>query len=140
MTVQVGHELVGKWLELLVEVLPRARQIGMLRVLSPWGAAQLGMLRAAAERRADAPTIDDFPVHDATEVPSTLEAIKQAKPDALVVDNDVTLVSKAPEIGAVGLPAISGSQAISRMPVCSSATVPAFSTSFAISRAISTTS
>jgi hypothetical protein len=95
---------------LLIEVVPRVRQIGMLRVLIPWRAARLSMLRAATGRRADAPTIDAFPVHDATEVPSTLDAIKQAKPDALVVDNDVTLVSKAPEIAAIGLVAISSSR------------------------------
>ena len=35
-------------------------------------------------------------------------AITQAMPDALIVDNEPFLVSKAPDIAAAGLPAISG--------------------------------
>lgn len=54
--------------------------------------------------------MDDFPIREATQLPSTLDAIRRARPDALVVDNDVLLVSKAAEIAAIGLPAISGTR------------------------------
>jgi putative tryptophan/tyrosine transport system substrate-binding protein len=68
------------------------------------------VLRAAAEQCAEGLAIIDFPIRDAAELPSVLDAIGRAKPDGLVVDNDVHLVSKAKEIAAVGLPAISGSR------------------------------
>ena len=111
MTVQVGPELAGKWLELLVEILPHARRIAMLRRASnPVSGTELTHMRAAAERIAAALTIDEFAIREVTQLPSTLEAIRQAQPDGLVVDNDVLLVSKATEIAAVGLPAISGSR------------------------------
>ena len=111
MTVQVGPELAGKWLELLIEILPGARRIAMLRRESnPVSAAELSWMRAAAERLVKGLTIDEYVIREVTQLPSTLEAIRQAKPDGLVVDNDVLLVSKAAEIAAVGLPAISGSR------------------------------
>jgi hypothetical protein len=37
-----------------------------------------------------------------------IAAITQAMPDALIVDNEPFLASKAPDIAAAGLPAISG--------------------------------
>jgi putative tryptophan/tyrosine transport system substrate-binding protein len=111
MTVQVGPELAGKWLELLVEILPYARRIAMLRRASnPVSATELSWMRAAANRLVNGLTIDEYALREVTQLPSALEAIRQAKPDGLVVDNDVLLVSKAAEIAAVGLPAISGSR------------------------------
>jgi putative tryptophan/tyrosine transport system substrate-binding protein len=111
MTVQVGPELAGKWLELMTEVLPNARRIAFLRRASNLlSVTELSWMRAAADRLANGLTIDEHVVREVTQLPSTLDAIKQAKPDALVVDNDVLLVSKAAEIAAVRLPAISGSR------------------------------
>ncbi len=111
MSMQVGTELPGKWLDLLVEILPHARRIGMLRdAQTPFSAAALSALRAAADRGVNRLTIDDFPIREASQLPSTLDAIRRAKPDALVVDNDVLLVSNAAEIAAIGLPAISGAR------------------------------
>ena len=82
----------------------------MLDAQTPFGAAALSMLRAAADRGVDRLTIDEFPIREATQLPSTLDAIRRARPDALVVDNDVLLVSKSAEIAAIGLPAISGTR------------------------------
>ena len=111
MKVQVGPELAGKWLELLIEILPHARHIAMLRrVSNQFSIAVLSHMRAVADHLANGLTVDEYAIRDATELPSTLEAIRQAKPDGLVVDNDVLLVSKAAEIAAVRLPAISGSR------------------------------
>jgi putative tryptophan/tyrosine transport system substrate-binding protein len=111
MTVQVGLELAGKWLELLIEILPGARRIAMLRrATNAMGGAELNWMRAAADRLLNGLTIDEYVVREVTQLPSTLDAIKQAKADALVVDNDVPLVSKAAEIAAVRLPGISGSR------------------------------
>jgi putative ABC transport system substrate-binding protein len=111
MTVQVGPELAGKWLELLTEILPHARRIAMLRRASnPGSAAELSWMRAAADRLINGLTIDEYAVCEAADLPTTLDAIRRAKPDALVVDNDVLLVSKAAEIAGVGLPAVSGSR------------------------------
>jgi putative ABC transport system substrate-binding protein len=111
MTIQVGPELAVKWLELLIEILPGARRIVMLRrATNPMGGAELNWMRAAADRLLNGLTIDEHVVREVSQLPSTLDAIKQAKPDALVVDNDVLLVSKAAEIAAVRLPAISGSR------------------------------
>lgn len=111
MTVQVGPELAGKWLELLIEILPGARRIAMLRrATNTLGGAELSWMRAAADRLVNGLAIDEYVLREVTQLPSTLEAIRQAKPDGLVVDNDLLLVSKAAEIAAVGLPAISGSR------------------------------
>jgi putative ABC transport system substrate-binding protein len=66
-------------------------------------------MRAAGARIAAGLTIDEYVLREVTQLPSTLDVIKQAKPDALVVDNEL-LVSKVAEIAAVGLPAISGSR------------------------------
>jgi putative tryptophan/tyrosine transport system substrate-binding protein len=111
MKAQVGPELAGKWLELRVEILPHARHIAMLRRLSnQLSVAELSHMREAADHLANGITVDDCVIRDITELPSTLAAIRQAKPDGLVVDNDALLASKAPEIATVGLPAISGSR------------------------------
>jgi putative tryptophan/tyrosine transport system substrate-binding protein len=111
MMVQVGPELAGKWLGLLVEILPHARRIGFLRMAAnPGSVAELGWIRTAADRRANGLEIDEYVVREAAELASTLEAIKQTKPDGLVVDNDAFFASKTVEIGAIGLPAISGSR------------------------------
>jgi putative tryptophan/tyrosine transport system substrate-binding protein len=111
MKVQVGPELAGKWLELITEILPNARRIAFLRRASNLlSVTELSSMRAAADRLVNGLTIDEYVVRDVSQLAPVLEAIKQAKPDALVVDNDVLLVSKAPEIAGVGLPAISGSR------------------------------
>jgi putative ABC transport system substrate-binding protein len=111
MTVQVGPELAGEWLELLTEILPHARRTAMLRRASNLSsAAELSWMRAGADRLVGGLTIDEYAAREAADLPTTLDAIKQAKPDGLVVDNDVPLVSKAAEITALRLPAISGSR------------------------------
>lgn len=111
MKVQVGPELAGKWLELLVEVLPHARRIGLLRRAdNAFSVAELGSMRATADRLAHGLAIDEYTARDAAALPSVLSAIRRAKPDGLVVDNDVLFVSNVAEIAALGLPAISGSR------------------------------
>jgi len=111
MAITAGPEVAEKWLELLCEMAPSARRIAMLRnAKNTSSAAQLRQMQAAAARRAVGLTIDEFRIDAAAELPSILEAIRRAKPDALVVDNDAFLVSKRSDVVAVGLPAISGSR------------------------------
>jgi putative tryptophan/tyrosine transport system substrate-binding protein len=111
MKVQVGPELAGKWLELITEIVPNARRIAFLRRASnTLSVIELSSMRAAADRLVNGLTIDEYVVREVSQLAPVLDAIKQAKPDALVVDNDVLLVSKAAEIAAVRLPAISGSR------------------------------
>jgi putative tryptophan/tyrosine transport system substrate-binding protein len=111
MKVQVGPELAGKWLELMIEILPNARRIAFLRRASnTLSVIELSSMRAAADRLVNGLTIDEYVVREVSQLPSVLDAIGRDKPDALVVDNDVLLVSKAAEIAAVRLPAISGSR------------------------------
>ena len=111
MAITAGPALAEKWLELLSEITPSARRIAMLRnAHNTAGAAELSQMRAAAARRAMGFTIDEFAINAAAELPSILEAIRRAKPDALVVDNDPLLASMRSDIVAVSLPAISGSR------------------------------
>ena len=54
-----------------------------------------------------------------------IAAITQAKPDALIVDNEPFLASKAADIAAAGLPAISGGRefAVARLLVAYGASI-----------------
>ena len=65
-------------------------------------------MRAVADQRGSGIAIDEYTIRGAAELPATLAAITQAKPDALIVDNEPFLASKAADIAAAGLPAISG--------------------------------
>jgi putative ABC transport system substrate-binding protein len=110
LTIQVGPDLAGKWLELLVEIVPRARHIAFLRnALNLVAPAELVLMRAAAERQGGNFTIDDYPVRGTAELPSIFATMLRTKPDALIVDNDPLLVSKAADVVplAAGLPVIS---------------------------------
>ncbi len=96
-------------------------------------------MRAVADQRGSGIAIDEYTIRGAAELPATLAAITQAKPDALIVDNELFLASKAADIAAAGLPAISGGRefAVAGLLV---PTAPASSTSFAAPEAISTAS
>lgn len=107
MAITAGPALAEKWLELLSEMAPSAHRVAMLRnARNIASAAQLGQMRAAAARRTMGFTIDEFAIDAAVELPSVLEAIRRAKSDALVVDNEPFLVSKRSDIAALSLPAI----------------------------------
>jgi putative tryptophan/tyrosine transport system substrate-binding protein len=109
LTVAVGPELAGKWLQLIVEIVPGAWRIAVLRnALNPIGGTQL--MRAAADQLGGNIAFDEYRIGAATKLGIALDAIWRAKPDALTVDNDPLLASKAAEIAAVKLPAISGSR------------------------------
>src|SRR5215831_1247052 len=111
LTVAVGPELAGKWLQLIVEIVPGARRIAVLRnALNPIGGTQLIHMRAVADQLGGNIAFDEYPIRAATELGATLDAIGGAKPDAVTVDNDPLLASKAAEIAAVKVPAISGSR------------------------------
>jgi putative tryptophan/tyrosine transport system substrate-binding protein len=111
LTVAVGPELAGKWLQLIVEIVPGARRIAVLRnALNPIGGTQLMLMRAAADQLGGNIAFDEYRISAATEIGTALDAIGRAKPDAVTVDNDPLLASKAAEIAAVKLPAISGSR------------------------------
>jgi hypothetical protein len=68
------------------------------------------LMRAAADQLGGNIAFDEYRIGAATELGTALDAIWRAKPDALTVDNDPLLASKAAEIAAVKLPAISGSR------------------------------
>jgi putative ABC transport system substrate-binding protein len=110
LTVSVGPEIAGKWLQLIVEMVPGARRIAILRnALNPSG-AQLILMRAAADQLGGNIAFDEYPIRAAAELGTALDAIARAKPDAVIVDNDPLLASKAAEIAAMKLAAISGSR------------------------------
>jgi putative tryptophan/tyrosine transport system substrate-binding protein len=109
MTVWTGPEIAEKWLQLLVEIVPQARRIGMLRRSdTPTSSDRLSHVREAAGHLAPGPSIDDYAIDNVVELPSLLARIKAAKPDGLIVDNDAYFVGKAAEIATVGLPTIGG--------------------------------
>jgi putative tryptophan/tyrosine transport system substrate-binding protein len=111
MTVWTGPEIAEKWLELLVEIVPQARRVGMLRRPdTPSSDARLSHIQAAADHLAPGLTIDDYAIRNVAELPSMLATIKTAKPDGLIVDNDPYFVPKLAEIAAVELPTIGGSR------------------------------
>ena len=111
LTVAVAPELAGKWLQLIVEIVPGARRIAVLRnALNTIGGTQLTLMRAAADQLGGNIFFDEYPIRAATELGAALDAIARAKPDAVIVDNDPLLASTAAAIAAVKLPAISGSR------------------------------
>jgi len=73
-------------------------------------------MRAVADQRGSGIAIDEYTIRGAAELPATLAAITQAKPDALIVDNEPFLASKAADIAAAGLPAISGGREFAVAP------------------------
>ncbi|MBV9859859.1 MAG: ABC transporter substrate-binding protein [Alphaproteobacteria bacterium] len=108
-TIQTGPDIVGKWLELLLEIVPGARRLAMLRnALNPLSATELENLRAYAERLGRGISFQEFALHAPGELGSLLDVIRPGKFDALVVDNDPLLNSKAAEIAAVELPGVGG--------------------------------
>jgi putative ABC transport system substrate-binding protein len=111
MTVWTGPEIAEKWLELLVEIVPQARHVGMLRRIDTRTSGdRLSHLREAAGHLAPGLSVDDYPIHDVAELPSLLATIKAGKLDGLIVDNDPYFLPKAAEIAAVGVPVIGGNR------------------------------
>ena len=109
MALWADPELPQKWLQLLTELLPGARRVAFLRTTqSPFGANSLKLIQEAAGHLAKGLAIDDYVVHDASELPATLQTIRHDKPDAILADDDVLLASKAAEIAGAGVPVISG--------------------------------
>jgi putative tryptophan/tyrosine transport system substrate-binding protein len=108
-TIQTGPEIVGKWLDLLLEILPHAQRLAMLRnAVNPLSAMELENLRAYAGRLGRGISVDEFALHAPSELGSLLDTIRAGKFDALVVDNDAFLNTKAAEIASIELPGISG--------------------------------
>jgi putative tryptophan/tyrosine transport system substrate-binding protein len=114
LAVQAGPELAGKWLQVLLEIVPRARRIALLYQVYQAGSvsgAEIAHIRDAASRVAADFVFDEHRVRDANEIPAALEAIKWAKLDGLIVGNDPLFLGQpATEIAALGVPAISGSR------------------------------
>jgi putative ABC transport system substrate-binding protein len=114
LAVQVGPELAEKWLEILNEIVPRARRIALLYQVYQVGSisnAEIAHIRDAAARVATDFLFDEHRVRDVNEIPAALEAIKRGKPDGLIVGNDPLFLGQpAKEIAALGVPAISGSR------------------------------
>lgn len=115
MTVAIGPEIAGKWLELLAQAVPRARHFGMLiNAANLFAPAELVRVRGAAQRLGGF-TVADYPVRSAAELPAVLARIKQENPDGLIVDNDPLLMAKLADIVAAtaGLPGICGNRQFS---------------------------
>jgi putative ABC transport system substrate-binding protein len=113
LTVSVGPELAGKWLQLIVEIVPRARRIGFLtNALNPVSRTQLVAMRAAADRLGGNVSLDEYAIREATDLPSALEAILSLKADALIVDNDplITAHRAAVVASSTGVPGICGTR------------------------------
>ena len=107
LTIAVGPEVAGKWLELLLEINPKAQRIAILISGSSWSEALLERMRLEAPTKS-ALTIDDYRAEHTAGIVGVLEKIGRTKPDALMVANSATLLSKAADIAALGLMAISG--------------------------------
>lgn len=114
LAIQVGPELAEKWLEILHELVPRARRIALLYQVYQAGSvsnAEIARIRDAASRVAGDFVFDEHRVRDTNEIPAALEATKRAKPDGLIVGNDPLFLGQpASEIAEAGIPAISGSR------------------------------
>jgi putative tryptophan/tyrosine transport system substrate-binding protein len=108
MALYASPELPQKWLQLLTEVLPGARRVAFLRSTQGSPAAHLKQIREAAVHLVKGLTIDDYVVRDASELAATLQKIRQAKADAILVDDDPLFGSLAAGIAAAGLPVFSG--------------------------------
>ena len=108
-TIQTGPDLVGKWLGLLLEIVPGARRLAMLRnARNPLSASELENLRTSSERLDRGLSVEEFALHAPGQLPSLVDAIRKGRFDALVVDNDPFLNTKAAEIAAIQLPSVSG--------------------------------
>jgi putative ABC transport system substrate-binding protein len=108
-------ELVGKRLELLTEVAPKARRVGVLLNSRHYGyQAEL----AETERAAHALKLatETFDARSPQDFVRAFEAMARAKLDGVVVFPDATMTRMAPDIAAFGLreklPVISGWAAI----------------------------
>jgi putative ABC transport system substrate-binding protein len=114
LSVQTGPELAEKWLQVLLDSVPRARRIALLYEPYQVGSisdAEIAHIRDAASRLATDFAFDEQRVRDVNEIPAALEAIKRGKPDGLIVGNDPLFLGQpAKEIAALGVPAISGSR------------------------------
>lgn len=114
LAIQTGPELAEKWLQVLLEIVPRARRIGLLYQVYQVGSisnAEIAHIRDAASRVATDFVFDEHRVRDVNEIPAALEAIKRGKPDGLIVGNDPLFLGRpANEMAALGVPAISGSR------------------------------
>ena len=108
-------ELVGKRLEVLAELAPKARRVGVLLNSRHYGyQAELAETERAA--RALKLATQTFDARSPQDFVRAFEAMAQAKLDGLVVFPDATMTRMAPEIAAFGLreklPVISGWAAI----------------------------
>jgi putative tryptophan/tyrosine transport system substrate-binding protein len=109
MTVAAGPELAEKWLELLLEIVPRARRIAVLRsARDRLSAGAFGRVETMADRRGNRLEVGDFVAGTAADIPATLASVGRAAPNALIVQLSPILLAKAADIAALGLPAISG--------------------------------
>jgi putative ABC transport system substrate-binding protein len=111
LTVQVGPELAGKWIELLREIVPGVRRVAMLaNALSAFSLEEVAQMRVATKRLGDGMTVAPYSIRNATDLPSVFATMLDAKPDALVVDDDPLLIANAVEIVALAdrLPTICG--------------------------------
>lgn len=108
-------ELVGKRLELLAEVAPKAQRVGVLFNSRHYGyQAELAETERAA--RAFKLATVTFDVRSPQDFARAFEAMARAKLDGVVVFPDATMTRMAPDIAAFGLreklPVISGWSAI----------------------------
>jgi putative ABC transport system substrate-binding protein len=92
MSINVGPELGGKWLELLHDLAPRAVRVAV--VWNPTSSYSQNLVKAM--REAAGPLGLSLTLHEArrpTDFPISLDAIAEQKPDALTTDTDPLTVS-----------------------------------------------
>jgi putative ABC transport system substrate-binding protein len=90
-------DLEGKRLELLKDLLPHLSRVGVLaNANNPMFAAALPKLRPVAE--ALRVGLDVFEVHSSSEIKGALARLQEARPDGVLVEPDLLLLSNRTEI------------------------------------------
>ncbi|HZT88072.1 MAG TPA: ABC transporter substrate-binding protein [Stellaceae bacterium] len=113
LAVEVGPELAGKWLELIAEIAPGARQIAVLANASNANMPrELAQMREAAGRIGGGIGIEEYAIRNVADLPATLATMLAAKPDAVIVENDPLLIGNSATIAARAgrLPTVCGNR------------------------------
>src|SRR5579864_1081919 len=110
MSLTAGTTLSEKWLEILKETFPKVVNVAVLAGTSSASGAYIDRVRSAANSIGIKPRY--FTAGDIDEVDRALQAIAEMKPDGLIVESDVLLVSNRSRIIAFAaeqrLPAVYG--------------------------------
>jgi putative ABC transport system substrate-binding protein len=96
------EEEAAKRLEILKQVVPRARRVAFLSTANYPMSIMAGVKRALQKTAAAAKVeVHDFVVRDAQELPQLFQAIAKAEMDGVVVNNEPTLNAQASVVAAL---------------------------------------